>query len=239
MPLHHYLDLCRAAANDQAFWHALCRAARGIGYPWVALVLSGAGPSSTQPALTTYPAAWRDHYRARHYRRVDPVLEAARQVTAPFGWRDLPGLMALDPVQRRILGEAGEAGLADGVSVPLHGAAGQVACLTFARARGRVPEVHRQTLARLAHLFAADQLGSGVPAVRLPHLTGRERQCLTWACRGKSSWDIGRILGMSSQTVDFHLRNVRNKFGTGSRVAAGIAAMRLGLIDPDALEDEF
>jgi len=52
-----------------------------------------------------------------------------------------------------------------------------------------------------------------------------------WTAQGKSSWDIGRILNISENTVKFHLKNAMRKLGTNSRIAAAIKAMRLKLLD--------
>jgi DNA-binding CsgD family transcriptional regulator len=69
-------------------------------------------------------------------------------------------------------------------------------------------------------------------------LSARERVCLSWAARGKSSSDIGVILDISENTVRFHLKNAMKKLATSSRIVAAIKATQLGLIEspvePDA-----
>ncbi|TIO89593.1 MAG: helix-turn-helix transcriptional regulator, partial [Mesorhizobium sp.] len=44
-------------------------------------------------------------------------------------------------------------------------------------------------------------------------LTPREYECLQWAARGKSAWDIGCILGIKRRTAAYHLENARRKLG--------------------------
>lgn len=61
-------------------------------------------------------------------------------------------------------------------------------------------------------------------------LSSRERSCLGWAAQGKSSWDIGAILAISENTVNFHIKNAMRKLQTTSRTVAAIKAMQLGLI---------
>jgi DNA-binding CsgD family transcriptional regulator/TolB-like protein len=61
-------------------------------------------------------------------------------------------------------------------------------------------------------------------------LSSRERACLGWAAQGKSSWDIGAILAISENTVNFHIKNAMRKLETTSRTVAAIKAMQLGLI---------
>jgi LuxR family quorum-sensing transcriptional regulator LasR len=66
----------------------------------------------------------------------------------------------------------------------------------------------------------------------LPKLTPRERECLKWTARGKSTWEISHILSCSEAVVNFHMKNIRAKFGVNSRRAAAVIAAQLGLIDP-------
>ena len=66
----------------------------------------------------------------------------------------------------------------------------------------------------------------------LPQLTPRERECLNWTARGKSTWEISHILSCSEAAVNFHVKNIRAKFGVNSRRAAAVIAAQLGLIDP-------
>lgn len=63
------------------------------------------------------------------------------------------------------------------------------------------------------------------------YLTDRERECLTWAARGKSSWDTGEIPNISQKTVEFHLTNVYRKLETQNRLAAIVKALHMGLIN--------
>ncbi|WP_436798321.1 response regulator transcription factor [Mesorhizobium ventifaucium] len=52
-----------------------------------------------------------------------------------------------------------------------------------------------------------------------------------WTAKGKSSWEIGQILGISVNTVNFHVKNVMRKLDTCSRITAAIKALQLGIID--------
>lgn len=60
----------------------------------------------------------------------------------------------------------------------------------------------------------------------------REVETLTWAARGKTSLEIGQILGLSKRTVDFHIENARNKLGVATRMQAVVKATRGQLIEP-------
>lgn len=75
----------------------------------------------------------------------------------------------------------------------------------------------------------------GRPVVSEPRaveglLTTRQRECLEWAQAGKSSSDIGLILGLSRRTVDEHLGDALDRLGVRTRVQAVAAAIKLGLL---------
>lgn len=61
-------------------------------------------------------------------------------------------------------------------------------------------------------------------------LTGRELECLHWASVGKTSWEIGVILGISERTINFHIQNACRKLQSRGRQAAISAAYRHGLL---------
>jgi DNA-binding response OmpR family regulator len=67
---------------------------------------------------------------------------------------------------------------------------------------------------------------------KLAMLNDREIEALTWVARGKTSAQIGGILGLSKRTVDFHLDNARVKLGAATRTEAAIKAAVGRLIDP-------
>jgi LuxR family quorum-sensing system transcriptional regulator CciR len=64
----------------------------------------------------------------------------------------------------------------------------------------------------------------------LPRLTDRQRDCLVWASRGKSDWEIGRILGIGQETVVQHLKDARERYGVPKRTQLAIHALFDGTI---------
>ena len=72
---------------------------------------------------------------------------------------------------------------------------------------------------------------SALPVPEPPHrLSPRELSCLHWAAQGKTSVEIGLILGISSHTVNFHILNASRRLGVYGRQAAITAAWRAGLL---------
>src|SRR3546814_11241249 len=51
-------------------------------------------------------------------------------------------------------------------------------------------------------------------------LTQREVSCLQWAAIGKTSWEMGLILGLTERTINFHIHNACRKLGVHGRKQA-------------------
>ncbi|MGZ2259640.1 LuxR C-terminal-related transcriptional regulator [Roseobacter sp. A03A-229] len=60
--------------------------------------------------------------------------------------------------------------------------------------------------------------------------TKREVDVLNWCAEGKTNWEIGQILGLSENTIRFHLKNVFRKLDATSRSGAISAALSAGVI---------
>jgi DNA-binding response OmpR family regulator len=67
---------------------------------------------------------------------------------------------------------------------------------------------------------------------RLVALNDREVECLTWSARGKTSSEIGTILGLSKRTVDFHIESACRKLNVATRIEAAVKAASGRLINP-------
>ncbi len=61
-------------------------------------------------------------------------------------------------------------------------------------------------------------------------LTAREQDVLRWLRKGKSNWDIGKILNISEHTVKFHLRAVCRKLNVQNRVQVVAFAEKYNLV---------
>jgi DNA-binding NarL/FixJ family response regulator len=62
------------------------------------------------------------------------------------------------------------------------------------------------------------------------HLTSREVHVLKLVSAGLTNREIAESLGLSSRTVDAHLRSIFGKIGVGSRSAATRYAVEHGLV---------
>lgn len=241
MSIAEFIDFSTRAASPFELFNRLVEAAMELGYEYIAYAEldggarsacgSGAGPS----VLLNFPASWERHYRQRGYHRIDPVFQFAHGAGRPFFWSELPEVMALAADQQEMMGEARAAGLLDGACVPIYGPRGGLALVSFAASRDT-----GRSSTRLAHLnalasqFHLAYMRFAPPETRtqpMPLITRRERECLQWIARGKSSADIAVILGISENTVNFHIKKVLAKLEVHSRTVAVLRAQHLGLLE--------
>ncbi len=61
-------------------------------------------------------------------------------------------------------------------------------------------------------------------------LTDRQRDCVVWVARGKSDWEISRILGLSPETVTEYLKRARERYGVSKRTMLAVHALFDGTI---------
>lgn len=211
----------------------------GVEFWFYAVDLPLVNDHPNQLHIGNYPAAWLKHYVDNDYISIDPIISHCHDHATPLAWDDAQQLdrRVVDPHLQKIrnlFGEAREFGLGAGVSVPLHGpgvswglmsyASGTLSAREFS---DMLPELH--LLAHYVHEAARRFARSRTPA-QLPALTKRERECLSWAAEGKTSWEIGQLLNISERTSIFHLQNATHKLGVSGRQAAIARAVSLGLI---------
>lgn len=224
-----------AESTDQIF-DLFKDAMADFGYDRIAyLTLAPAGSDEGNTFETTFPETWITHYTGQGYTETDPIPDYIVGARDPFTWATLESDYALGKRQRKILSEAREAGLHDGITIPLHGPYGEVSAISMARSRPQETDDHIvQTCSLLGqhfHSVYSAQSSQGDEISR-PDLTYREREVLMWCVKGKSNWAIGEILNISEHSVKFHIQNVYAKLGANSRISAVVKAIRMGLLRP-------
>src|SRR5690606_15927007 len=152
-----------------------------------------------------------------------------------FSWSKLSSLIDLTPRDRRILDLAALRGIGDGFTIPAHVPGESNGSCSFATVAGRAISEEHLPLAQLAGAFAFEaarriwqvrETGLAPP----PRLTDRQRDCVVWAARGKSDWEIARILGLSHETVIEYLKRARERYGVTKRTMLVIHTLFDGTI---------
>lgn len=228
------------APDDQTWSERFFGLARAQGFDQV---LYGVVPSRHvrfEDAFlrSNYSTEWRDRYDRNGFAYVDPTVGHCLSSTLPLIWA--PTTFG-DGVPGALYEEASAHGIRSGVTLPVHGPQGEVGMISFASdARPDGPFVRSvaEALPALAlirdYAFASSaRFREAKPETELPRLTRRELEVLQWVMAGKSSWEVARITGCSEATVNFHLANVRQKFGVNTRQQAVVKAISCGLLTPE------
>ena len=190
-------------------------------------------PYQAPGILVEYPSDWVAHYFHYGYAHVDPIISRTPMMRWPYLWSELNDLTE---GQQKFMAEANEAGLTHGICVPLHGPFGDTFAMSLASDyRGVAPRVVIDKLHVITaqfHTAFMRMIVEDPVAKPVVKLTPRETECLTWSSRGKSSWDIGMILGISENTVNFHIKNAMKKLDCSTRILAIVKVIRMGIIIP-------
>lgn len=199
---------------------ALASAAAEFDLGQFAFLTLPSSRSNKTKLISNYPGDWTSHYLNSRYERIDPVIAHAQRQDKPFRWGRRVDRMRTCRQNEQFFDEAAEFGIRCGFTVPVPDRRGGVAAMTFAADEPnppflRVTEQYSQAFQLIGtcfHFHARRKLSSN-RTIDGVELTPREYECLQWSARGKSAWEIGRILGVKRRTVAFHLDNVRQKLG--------------------------
>jgi LuxR family quorum-sensing system transcriptional regulator SolR len=181
---------------------------------------------------TTYPERWQTHYLGNNYLNVDPVIDATLHSPVPVVWND-----KLFVNQRGFWEEARAHGVCHGWTLAVHGRHGELGMISLARSVGTLSSDElAETEAKLVWLsHAANGVVENLIAKKnapnaMPVLTQREREVLRWTALGKTSDEIGMILGISARTVNFHITMVLEKLEAVNKTQAVAKAVILDLL---------
>lgn len=229
-----------AASSSEEIYNVLDRRLAQLGFERFAYHVLISSEGARQPMyLGTYPEEWARHYIANDYVNLDPVMPQATRGILPFSWADLYKSLSQKSGQRRVIDEAGDFGLPNGITVPVHGPGKGVATLNVAaqispKEFNELWQRHRHDL-HLVAMYCHEAIIRHTHERKgesQPHLAPRERECLLWTGRGKTAWEISTILNISQETVVHYLKSASSKLGVHNKTHAVVKAILMGLIVP-------
>jgi LuxR family quorum-sensing system transcriptional regulator CciR len=213
---------------------ALAEVAKDLGFRYFALTHHvDVRRSSAAIRIHNYPQGWAEWFDERSLGATDPVHRASNLTSVGFAWSKLPEMIALTAEDCRILELAQSNGIGEGFTVPAHVPGEAHGSCSFACVAGEPFAGEHLALLQLVGAFAfeaARRMQRADFAQGPVLLTDRQRECVMWAARGKSNWEIARILGISAETVREHLRHARERYGVGKRTLVAIHALFDGTI---------
>jgi LuxR family quorum sensing-dependent transcriptional regulator len=164
------------------------------------------------------PEEWLNLYIEREYVHDDPGFRYAKKVVRPFRWfKEAPYNF----------------GILDGFVIPVASTTGRMGQIWFGGRTLDLPQ-HQLPALHLMAIYAFDRILKlhCSPARYQASLTPREREILTLVANGKSTWEIGEALHISSRTVKEHLKHLCRKLRAVTRTQAVMIAIRDKIIQP-------
>ena len=174
--------------------------------------------------MTNIPSDWEAEYFSKKYCDHDPIWLFALGNLLPERWSNITSRFDLTAKQDKIMNIGKDAGLSDGVIIPVHGPGGEFAVLSLSHSETEIQGRQNVELDEtILHMFAL-RFHSQIRALQGPgvaeppaDLTSREIDVLFWTAEGKSTWDISQILAISESTVNFHISSAKRKLGVYSK----------------------
>lgn len=240
-----FMAVVEAAANADDLATAMIAITAELGFQYFALShhVDMATAAGRAIRLHNYPARWADYYDARALGVSDPVHRASHVTSTGFRWSQMATMIPLTAADRDMLARGRDEGVGDGFTVPAHVPGEARGSCSFANAAGRPIRTAMLPLAQLAGAFAFESARrlwirrGHLSDPRPPQLTDRQRDCVMWAARGKGDWEIGRILGISEETVARHIKQGCARYGVNKRTLLAIRTLYDGTLTfPDVVE---
>ncbi|WJI60131.1 MULTISPECIES: autoinducer binding domain-containing protein [Mesorhizobium] len=182
--------------------------------------------------LNAWPEQWSERYFSNGYLYRDPTIQLVNRGNAPFLWSEINQVCRVCRVGRRVMEEATEFKLRKGLTIPFATLEGQAVGFSIAGEKLE-PNSHDRLAFQFIAAYAlgcAAVLADGKRNTRPARLSPRQHDVLRWASEGLTVDEIADHLHISRNTVDTHLRLVRERLGVTSTIHAVAEAFRLGLI---------
>lgn len=177
--------------------------------------------------VASLPGGWDRYYHAEGYHKIDPTMTWALRERTPFLWshcfQDAQHDRDLSKTQKALVSESTDAGLGNGIVIPLSNFHGSKSFVSVSGDNKDVGLSEKHAVHILSVYFSEGlkriSREAGTTPI-IPEMTTRELEVLRFYAVGKSAWDISQILNVSEWTIRFHLKNIRAKYGVHSMVYA-------------------
>jgi len=189
-----------------------------------------------QSVNISFPDEWLCEYSARNYIKDDSIVKQNFRAYRIQDWSTATKEKINEPKEITLLCK--DFGMKSGY---MHGSSPQPpekygSMFCFSSGSLKYDERNEAILELITphlHLALTRIFNKKRKAINGAVLSGREKEVMDWLKRGKSSWDISVILGISERTVNFHVGNIMRKLGVSKRQQAVAVAVHRGLIGID------
>lgn len=232
-----FVDDVRSATTGDDLFAALARCCGEMKVRYFALThhVDFSTASATGLRLHNYPASWQNWFDENGLGRSDPVHRASQMSNVGFPWSAVPRMIRMTPADESVLSQARLAGIGDGFTVPAHVPGEINGSCSFAVNAGEIFPRELHNVAQLLGGFSFDAARRitgtrDIWASPSQTLTDRQLDCVLWAARGKTDYEISVILNISHETVIQHLKHARERYGVRKRAMLAVRALYDGLI---------
>lgn len=233
-------DLVHTISNEtdlKSIWFHACDYFSSFGFN--NLIYADLRSSGVDLILSNAPTQWIEHYEASGYACSDPFFKYCCSTYSSLrtGSAYLSRYKYLQPKERQLILDASEAGLSAGFSSVFrtHGTNGCGGWNILSDAGSehvdqvlQDQEAEFHFLTNFLHLRMTD--AAQHTPTRAPTLTPRELECLKWLSAGLRTAEIADKLAISAPTVEFHIKNAREKLLAKTREQAVAQAVSLKLL---------
>ena len=179
---------------------------------------------------------WETLYGEGRLAQQDPRLRRSLTSSEPFFLSEVLAAADVQEAERTMVQQAQQFGIIESYVLPHRDADNRQFAAALVGPGRPIDGIYRVAVHTLASAFLLAALKIKAAAIRGPEklgrptLTIRQLQCLEWSRRGKSSADIGKILGLSPRTIDEHFAMACKVLEVRTRVQAVSTALALGLL---------
>ncbi|SDT32496.1 LuxR family transcriptional regulator [Pseudomonas asplenii] len=179
------------------------------------------------------PERWLKEYHRNEYAKDDPVIQYALNIGGIFSWRD--ALASFDtPRGREVVARGEKYGLRHGYTYFMPATNGQLQgakLISLANVSSKSDIMCEYIVATLgaALCYLMENVINKQELCNV-YLNDIELKILDWSAKGKSIWEVSKIIDTPERTVKYHLLNTYRKLKASNKAQAVSTATKLGLL---------
>lgn len=215
----------KSAQNEQELFNLISNFSKILGFEYCCYGFRSIHSPTRHniKIFDTYPADWMRHYQECDYIHIDPTVCRGAHENSLILWHE-----DSSPKTDLFWNEARDFGLNHGIAQSSWGPHGEFGLLNLGRTETAIStseleflKLNIWILTNYTHLSMSNFLRKPQDGL-ISKLTMREREILMWTAEGKTSEEIGKILGISDRTVNFHIYNALSKTESRNKIQAAI-----------------
>lgn len=230
-----FIERIDGMRTQEEVGRALAAELEEFGFEYVTVwTVPPPGNEPSGPLFNTRPDEYVKRYVDCDYVLRDPVVTHLRTTLTTFSWSDVKCSRPLSNEELRIMDEARDFNVTDGLIVPIATLSGSLAIVSPC---GRAPDVSPRARRAVSMVSVFGHQSLTRLNQRNPRgdqtyepLSAREREVMQLVAFGKSDADISEILNLRPTTIFAHVESARRKLGTPNRPAAVAMALKRGEI---------